>query len=65
MDDVTSSHADAKEQDRIYQKAQTQIDKILDPDAQMSSILMGSKKRLGLGWTCMDKLIFVYGCDFK
>ncbi|XP_030282152.1 UPF0606 protein KIAA1549 isoform X4 [Sparus aurata] len=44
MDDVTSSHADAKEQDRIYQKAQTQIDKILDPDAQMSSILMGSKK---------------------
>lgn len=62
MDDMTSSHGDAKEQDRIYQKAQTQIDKILDPDAQMSSILMGSKKRLGLAWTCMDRLIFVYGC---
>ncbi|XP_073328474.1 UPF0606 protein KIAA1549 [Pagrus major] len=44
MDDMTSGHADAKEQDRIYQKAQTQIDKILDPDAQMASILMGSKK---------------------
>ncbi|XP_070827571.1 UPF0606 protein KIAA1549 isoform X1 [Chaetodon trifascialis] len=44
MDDVTSGPADAKDQDRIYQKAQIQIDKILDPDAQMASIFMGSKK---------------------
>lgn len=50
MDDMTSGLADGKDQDRIYQKAQTQIDKILDPDAQMASIFMGSKKRLGL-WT--------------
>ncbi|TKS73174.1 UPF0606 protein KIAA1549 [Collichthys lucidus] len=44
MDDMTSGHADQKDQDRIYQKAQIQIDKILDPDAQMSSIFVGSKK---------------------
>ncbi|KAM9351793.1 UPF0606 protein KIAA1549 [Symphorus nematophorus] len=44
MDDMTSSVADVKDQDRIYQKAQMQIDKILDPDAQMASIFMGSKK---------------------
>nr|XP_046250801.1 UPF0606 protein KIAA1549 isoform X2 [Scatophagus argus] len=44
MDDMTSSLGDAKNQDRIYQKAQIQIDKILDPDAQMASIFMGSKK---------------------
>ncbi|XP_068170141.1 UPF0606 protein KIAA1549 [Antennarius striatus] len=43
MDDV-GSLTDAKEQQRIYQKAQSQIDKILDPDAQMASIFMGSKK---------------------
>ncbi|XP_037623029.1 UPF0606 protein KIAA1549 isoform X5 [Sebastes umbrosus] len=42
MDD--SGLGDAKDQDRIYQKAQTQIDKILDPDAQMPSIFMESKK---------------------
>ncbi|XP_044049699.1 UPF0606 protein KIAA1549 isoform X3 [Siniperca chuatsi] len=44
MDDMTSGLGDVKDQDRIYQKAQIQIDKILDPDAQMSSIFMGSKK---------------------
>uniref|UniRef100_A0A3Q3XGS7 Uncharacterized protein n=1 Tax=Mola mola TaxID=94237 RepID=A0A3Q3XGS7_MOLML len=44
MDDMTSGLADGKDQDRIYQKAQLQIDKILDPDAQMASIFMGSKK---------------------
>ncbi|XP_045893966.1 UPF0606 protein KIAA1549 isoform X1 [Micropterus dolomieu] len=44
MDDMTSGLGEAKDQDRIYQKAQIQIDKILDPDAQMSSIFMGSKK---------------------
>ncbi|XP_050929480.1 LOW QUALITY PROTEIN: UPF0606 protein KIAA1549 [Lates calcarifer] len=44
MDDVTSGLGDMKDQDRIYQKAQIQIDKILDPDAQMPSIFMESKK---------------------
>lgn len=47
MDDVTSGLRDVKDQDRIYQKAQIQINKILDPDAQMPSIFMESKKRLG------------------
>ena len=49
MDDMTSGLADGKDQDRIYHKAQLQIDKILDPDAQMASIFMGSKKRLTFG----------------
>ncbi|XP_068458982.1 UPF0606 protein KIAA1549 isoform X2 [Clinocottus analis] len=44
MDDATSGLGDAKDQDRIYQKAQIQIDKILDPDAQMPPIFMESKK---------------------
>ncbi|XP_031718550.1 UPF0606 protein KIAA1549-like isoform X3 [Anarrhichthys ocellatus] len=44
MDDMTSGLGDAKDQDRIYQKAQIQIDKILDPDAQMPPIFMESKK---------------------
>ncbi|XP_015230231.1 PREDICTED: UPF0606 protein KIAA1549-like isoform X2 [Cyprinodon variegatus] len=44
MDDMISSLGDAKEQDRIYQKAQTQIDKILDPDNPVPSIFMESKK---------------------
>ncbi|XP_032380306.1 UPF0606 protein KIAA1549 isoform X7 [Etheostoma spectabile] len=44
MDDMTSGLGDPKDQDRIYQKAQIQIDKILDPDAEMSSIYMESKK---------------------
>ncbi|XP_029379670.1 UPF0606 protein KIAA1549 [Echeneis naucrates] len=44
MDDVTSGLGDVKDQDRIYQKAQIQIDKILAPDAQMPSIFMESKK---------------------
>ncbi|KAG7214907.1 hypothetical protein INR49_005182 [Caranx melampygus] len=44
MDDVTSGLGDMKDQDRIYQKAQIQIDKILDPDSQMPSIFMESKK---------------------
>lgn len=48
MDDVTSGLGDAKDQDRIYHKAQIQIDKILDPDTQMPSIFMQSKKRLEL-----------------
>lgn len=47
MDDMTSGLNDAKDHDRIYQKAQIQIDKILDPDAQMPSIFMESKKRFG------------------
>ncbi|TMS05825.1 UPF0606 protein [Larimichthys crocea] len=65
MDDMTSGHADQKDQDRIYQKAQIQIDKILDPDAQMSSIFVGSKKRLGfmfwIIYTYLDKLMLVEG----
>ncbi|KAF7656547.1 hypothetical protein LDENG_00039760 [Lucifuga dentata] len=44
MDDVTSGITDTKDQDRIYQKAQMQIDKILDPDSHMPSILMEHKK---------------------
>nr|XP_019959141.1 PREDICTED: UPF0606 protein KIAA1549-like isoform X2 [Paralichthys olivaceus] len=44
MDDVNSGLTDMKDQDRIYQKAQMQIDKILDPDTQMPSIFMESKK---------------------
>ncbi|XP_034734187.1 UPF0606 protein KIAA1549 isoform X2 [Etheostoma cragini] len=44
MDDMTSGLRDPKDQDRIYQKAQIQIDKILDPDAEMSAIFMESKK---------------------
>lgn len=48
MDDMISSLGDSKEQDRIYQKAQTQIDKILDPDNPVPSIFMESKKRFEL-----------------
>uniref|UniRef100_A0A3Q2NWV2 UPF0606 protein KIAA1549-like n=1 Tax=Fundulus heteroclitus TaxID=8078 RepID=A0A3Q2NWV2_FUNHE len=44
MDDMIGSLGDPKEQDRIYQKAQTQIDKILDPDNHVPSIFMESKK---------------------
>ncbi|XP_029991845.1 UPF0606 protein KIAA1549 isoform X2 [Sphaeramia orbicularis] len=44
MDDMTTGLGDLKDQDRIYQKAQMQIDKILDPDSQMPSIFMESKK---------------------
>lgn len=49
MDDVTSGLRDVKDPDRIYQKAQMQINKILDPDVQMPAIFMESKKRLGGG----------------
>ncbi|KAM4733393.1 UPF0606 protein KIAA1549 isoform 4-T4 [Anableps anableps] len=44
MDDMISSLGEAKEQDRIYQKAQSQIDKILDPDNSVPSVIMDSKK---------------------
>ncbi|KAM7414185.1 hypothetical protein PAMA_019144 [Pampus argenteus] len=44
MDDVSSGIGDPKDQDRIYSKAQIQIDKILDPNAQMPSIFMEPKK---------------------
>ncbi len=63
MDDVTSGITDAKDQDRIYQKAQLQIDKILDPDAQMASIFMGSKKRLGLLFWIIGLCIY-WRCAF-
>lgn len=62
MEDTTSGLGDAKDQDRIYQKAQIQIDKILDPDSQMPPFFMESKKRcLSLHWfgLLVDKLMCV------
>lgn len=48
MDDLTCGLGNGKDQDQIYQKAPTQIDKIVDPEAQMPmSIFTGSKKRSG------------------
>ncbi|XP_054890923.1 UPF0606 protein KIAA1549 isoform X4 [Poeciliopsis prolifica] len=44
MDDMIGSLGDAKEQDHIYQKAQTQINKILDPDNPVPAVFMDSKK---------------------
>ncbi|KAM4618188.1 UPF0606 protein KIAA1549 [Polymixia lowei] len=44
MDDLPNGFGDAKDQDRIYQKARQQIDKILDPDVHMPSIFMEPKK---------------------
>ncbi|XP_062860330.1 UPF0606 protein KIAA1549 [Trichomycterus rosablanca] len=38
MDDLMDGLGDAREQDRIYQKAQMQIDKILNPDSRMSPL---------------------------
>lgn len=52
MDDLMDSLGDAKEQDRIYQKAQMQIDKILDPDSRMSPLYTEPKKRLGRERVC-------------
>ncbi|XP_026032414.1 UPF0606 protein KIAA1549 isoform X1 [Astatotilapia calliptera] len=43
MDDI-GGLGDAKDPDRIYRKEQMQIDKILDPDAQMPSVFMEPKK---------------------
>ncbi|KAF5895448.1 uncharacterized protein DAT39_014840, partial [Clarias magur] len=45
MDDLMDSLGDAKEQDHIYQKAQMQIDKILDPDSRVSPLYTEPKKR--------------------
>lgn len=48
MDDLTCGLGNGKDQDQIYQKASTQINKIVDPEAQMPmSIFTGSKKRSG------------------
>ncbi|XP_030646483.1 UPF0606 protein KIAA1549 [Chanos chanos] len=44
MDDLVNGLGDTKEQDHIYQKAQMQIDKILDPDVNMSSLYSELKK---------------------
>ncbi|XP_051513138.1 UPF0606 protein KIAA1549-like isoform X1 [Myxocyprinus asiaticus] len=44
MDDLIDGLGDSKEQDRIYQKAQMQIDKILDPDIHMPSLYTEPKK---------------------
>lgn len=46
MDDLIDGLGDPKEQDRIYQKAQMQIDKILDPDIHMPPLYTEPKKRL-------------------
>lgn len=45
MDDLIDSLGDTKEQDRIYQKAQMQIDKILDPDSRVPPLYTEPKKR--------------------
>ncbi|KAI5623863.1 UPF0606 protein KIAA1549 isoform X3 [Silurus asotus] len=45
MDDLMDSLGDAKEQDRIYQKAQMQIDKILDPDSRVPPLYTEPRKR--------------------
>ncbi|XP_072551392.1 UPF0606 protein KIAA1549 isoform X2 [Salminus brasiliensis] len=44
MDDLIDGLGDPKEQDRIYQKAQMQIDKILDPDIHMPPLYTEPKK---------------------
>ncbi|KAK7890896.1 hypothetical protein WMY93_022859 [Mugilogobius chulae] len=44
MEDMTNGLNDSREQDRIYQKAQLQIDKILDPDAQAPAVFIEPKK---------------------
>uniref|UniRef100_A0A1A7YMY1 KIAA1549 n=1 Tax=Iconisemion striatum TaxID=60296 RepID=A0A1A7YMY1_9TELE len=44
MDDMIGGLCDAKDQDHIYQKAQNQINKILDPDSQVPPVFMESKK---------------------
>ncbi|KAJ0069498.1 hypothetical protein NL108_008257, partial [Boleophthalmus pectinirostris] len=44
MDDVTNGPSENKEQEHIYQKAQLQIDKILDPDTQTHPIFIEPKK---------------------
>uniref|UniRef100_A0A4W4E3X4 Uncharacterized protein n=1 Tax=Electrophorus electricus TaxID=8005 RepID=A0A4W4E3X4_ELEEL len=44
MDDVIDGLGDPKEQDHIYQKAQMQIDKILDPDVHISPLYTEPKK---------------------
>ncbi|XP_053742248.1 UPF0606 protein KIAA1549 isoform X2 [Synchiropus splendidus] len=49
MDEVNNGFGDVKEKDRIYQKAQLQIDKILDPNTQMPCIFMEPKKSSARG----------------
>ncbi|XP_053356588.1 UPF0606 protein KIAA1549 isoform X2 [Clarias gariepinus] len=44
MDDLMDSLGDAKEQDHVYQKAQMQIDKILDPDSRVPPLYTEPKK---------------------
>ncbi|XP_016318437.1 UPF0606 protein KIAA1549 isoform X1 [Sinocyclocheilus anshuiensis] len=44
MDDLIDGLGDPKEQDRICQRAQMQIDKILDPDIHMPSLYTEPKK---------------------
>ncbi|KAG7455875.1 hypothetical protein MATL_G00245700 [Megalops atlanticus] len=47
MDDIMDSFGDLKDPDRVYQKAQMQIDKILDPDGHMPSVFMDTRKSSG------------------
>ncbi|KAM9753214.1 UPF0606 protein KIAA1549 isoform 2-T2 [Menidia menidia] len=44
MEDMVGGLGDSRDQDQIYQKAQTQINKILEPDTQMPSMFMEPKK---------------------
>ncbi|RVE72258.1 hypothetical protein OJAV_G00060080 [Oryzias javanicus] len=44
MEDTITGAGDARDQDHIYQKAQSQIDKILDPECQMPSIFREQRK---------------------
>ncbi|KAJ8245413.1 hypothetical protein GJAV_G00270470 [Gymnothorax javanicus] len=44
MDDIMDTFGDLKDPDQIYQKAQMQIDKILDPEVHMPSIFMEPRK---------------------
>uniref|UniRef100_A0A1A8IAI0 KIAA1549 n=1 Tax=Nothobranchius kuhntae TaxID=321403 RepID=A0A1A8IAI0_NOTKU len=44
MDDMISGLGDAKDQDHIYQKAQNQINRILDADSQVPPVFMEFKK---------------------
>uniref|UniRef100_A0A3B3E173 UPF0606 protein KIAA1549-like n=1 Tax=Oryzias melastigma TaxID=30732 RepID=A0A3B3E173_ORYME len=44
MEDMITGVRDTKDQDHIYQKAQSQIDKILDPESQTPSIFREQKK---------------------
>ncbi|KAG7454283.1 hypothetical protein MATL_G00257970 [Megalops atlanticus] len=51
MDDLMDSFGDPKDPNRVYQKVQMQIDKILDPDAHMPSVFVEPKKSVRGKWS--------------